>query len=96
MAVTDASIAANVSHGVIFVVGVEMTCRRVAQRAIEQLSHGQVRFLGSVLNRVNLRRATGTPLPPDVAVNAAGETTTDPHAAVALMPLVWRKLGPGA
>ncbi len=38
-------------------------------------------------NRVNLRRATGTPLPPDIAVDAAGETTTDPHAAVALLPL---------
>ena len=54
MAVTDASIAANISHGVLFVVGAEMTSRRVAQRAIEQLSHGQARFLGTVLNRVNL------------------------------------------
>ena len=44
MAVTDASIAANISHGVLFVVGAEMTSRRVAQRAIEQLSHGQARF----------------------------------------------------
>ena len=56
MAVTDASIAANISHGVLFVVGAEMTSRRTAQRAIEQLSHGQARFLGTVLNRVNLQQ----------------------------------------
>ncbi len=38
-------------------------------------------------NRVNLRRATGQPLPPDIAVDAQGKTTLDPHAAVALKPL---------
>ena len=38
-------------------------------------------------NRVHLRRATGTPLPPEVAVDAAGETTVDPFAAAALHPL---------
>lgn len=38
-------------------------------------------------NRVHLRRATGTPLPPEVAVDAAGETTLDPFAAAALHPL---------
>jgi LDH2 family malate/lactate/ureidoglycolate dehydrogenase len=38
-------------------------------------------------NRVNLRRAMGTPLPPDIAVDAGGRPTVDPHAAVALMPL---------
>ena len=38
-------------------------------------------------NRVNLRRATGTLLPPDTAVDAAGVTTRDPAAAVALRPL---------
>ena len=45
MAVTDASIAANLSHGVLFVVGAEMTSRRIAQRAVEQLELGQVRLL---------------------------------------------------
>jgi LDH2 family malate/lactate/ureidoglycolate dehydrogenase len=39
------------------------------------------------LNRVLLRRATGTPLPPEVAVNAAGDMTTDPHEAEAVLPL---------
>ena len=39
------------------------------------------------LNRVLLRRDTGTPLPPEVAIDAAGEMTVDPFAAAALMPL---------
>ncbi len=38
-------------------------------------------------NRVHLRRATGTPLPPEVAVDAEGATTVDPFAAAALHPL---------
>ena len=54
MAVTDASLVANLAHGVVFVVGSEMTSRRVAQRAVEQLEMGQARFLGAVLNRVDL------------------------------------------
>ena len=54
MAVTDASLAANLSHGVLFVVGAEMTSRRIAQRAVEQLELGQAKFLGTVLNRVDL------------------------------------------
>ena len=39
------------------------------------------------LNRVLLRRATGTPLPPEVAVDDAGVMTRDPHAAAAVLPL---------
>lgn len=39
------------------------------------------------LNRVMLRRSTGSPLPPDVAVDGAGRVTTDPHQAAALLPL---------
>jgi capsular exopolysaccharide synthesis family protein len=54
MAVTDASIAANLAHGVLFVVGAEMTSKRVAQRAVEQLEMSQAKFLGAVLNRVDL------------------------------------------
>ncbi len=38
-------------------------------------------------NRVMLRRATGAPLPADVAFDAAGDPTTDPQEAVALAPL---------
>jgi capsular exopolysaccharide synthesis family protein len=54
MAVTDAVIAGNLAHGVVFVVGSEMTSRRIAQRAVEQLQNGQAKFLGAVLNRVDL------------------------------------------
>jgi len=39
------------------------------------------------LNRVLLRRDTGAPLPPEVALDAAGAMTVDPFAAAALMPL---------
>ncbi|WP_062208957.1 Ldh family oxidoreductase [Aureimonas sp. AU12] len=38
------------------------------------------------LNRVYLYRALGLPLPADVAVDAAGAMTADPHAAAMLMP----------
>ena len=38
-------------------------------------------------NRVHLRRAIGAPLPSDVAVDASGAPTRDPHAAAALIPL---------
>ena len=55
MAVTDASIVANLAHGVVFVVGAEMTSRRMAHRAVEQLALGQAKFLGAVLNRVDLQ-----------------------------------------
>jgi polysaccharide biosynthesis transport protein len=54
MAVTDAAVVANLAHGTLFVVGAEMTSRRIAQRAVEQLEMGQARFLGAVLNRVDL------------------------------------------
>lgn len=39
------------------------------------------------LNRVLLRRDTGTDLPPEVAIDAEGEMTIDPFAASALVPL---------
>lgn len=55
MAVTDAAITANLANGVLFVVGSEMTSRRVAQRAVEQLELGQAKFIGAVLNRVDLQ-----------------------------------------
>ena len=38
-------------------------------------------------NRVMLRRTTGTPLPPEVAVDENGHATVDPNAARALRPL---------
>src|SRR5262245_14665571 len=38
-------------------------------------------------NRIFLRQATGTPLPPEVAVTAEGEPTTDPFQAKAVLPV---------
>jgi LDH2 family malate/lactate/ureidoglycolate dehydrogenase len=38
-------------------------------------------------NRIFLRRATGTPLPPEVAMTADGTMTTDPFAATAVAPV---------
>ena len=55
MAVTDSSIVAHLTTGVVFVVGAEMTSRYAAQRAVEQLSRGRAKFLGAVLNRVDLQ-----------------------------------------
>jgi capsular exopolysaccharide synthesis family protein len=55
MAVTDASLIAHHASGVLFVVGAEMTSRHNAQRALDQLEQVQARFIGSVLNRVDLK-----------------------------------------
>ncbi len=56
MAVTDSAVAASAASGVVFVVGAEMTSRQAAKAAIEQLQNGHPRFLGAVLNRVELER----------------------------------------
>lgn len=56
MAVTDASLVAHHVSGVVFVVGADMTSRHAALRAVEQLERVQARFVGSVLNRVDLER----------------------------------------
>jgi succinoglycan biosynthesis transport protein ExoP len=56
LAVTDASIAASAASGIIFVVGAEMTSRQAARIAIEQLQNGRPRFVGAILNRVELER----------------------------------------
>ncbi len=53
-AVTDSTIAANLVTGVVFVVGSEMTSRFAARRAVDQLRHAKVNFVGAVLNRVDL------------------------------------------
>jgi len=55
MAVTDSAIVAHLTTGVVFVVGAEMTSRYAAQRAVEQLGRGRAKFLGAVLNRVDLQ-----------------------------------------
>lgn len=56
MPVTDASIVANTASGVIFVVGSEMTPRQNAGAAVEQLRGANAKFIGAVLNRVNIQR----------------------------------------
>ena len=56
LAVTDAAVAANRATGVLFVVGAEMTPYRNARVAIEQLNAARARFIGAVLNKVNIRR----------------------------------------
>jgi capsular exopolysaccharide synthesis family protein len=56
MAVTDAVMVANVASGVVFVVGAEMTSRHAAQAAVQQLTRGHAKFVGAVLNRVEVER----------------------------------------
>jgi polysaccharide biosynthesis transport protein len=56
MPVTDAALVAHSAGGVLFVVGSEMTPRSNAASAIEQLRGANARFVGVVLNRVNIKR----------------------------------------
>ena len=56
MAVTDAAIISGSASGVVFVVGSEMTPRRNAQIAVEQLQGVRAKFVGAVLNRVRVDR----------------------------------------
>jgi capsular exopolysaccharide synthesis family protein len=56
MAVTDAAVIAHTATGVMFVVGAEMTPRRNAMAAVEQLTAARARFIGAVLNRVNIEK----------------------------------------
>ena len=55
MAVTDSSVVAHLVTGVLFVVGAEMTSRQAALRAVEQLEQARAKFVGAVLNRVDLQ-----------------------------------------
>ncbi|HEX7138343.1 MAG TPA: polysaccharide biosynthesis tyrosine autokinase [Vicinamibacterales bacterium] len=56
LAVTDAAVAASAASGVVFVIGAEMTTRKAARVAIQQLENARVRLVGAVLNRVELER----------------------------------------
>ena len=47
---------ANVVSGVVFVVGAEMTSRHAAQAAMQQLTRRHAKFVGAVLNRVEVER----------------------------------------
>jgi succinoglycan biosynthesis transport protein ExoP len=55
MAVTDAAVVAHRTTAVLFVVGSEMTARGAAQRAVRQLEQVEAKFVGGVLNRVDLQ-----------------------------------------
>src|SRR5262245_30962130 len=56
MAVTDAALVANRASGVVFVVGAEMTSHHAARRALDQLEQANAKFVGAVLNRVDLEK----------------------------------------
>jgi capsular exopolysaccharide synthesis family protein len=56
MAVTDAVVVAGGATGVVFVIGAEMTSRRHAAFAIEQLTAVRAHFVGAVLNRADVQR----------------------------------------
>jgi polysaccharide biosynthesis transport protein len=56
MAVTDSSIIAHCANGVIFVVGSEMTTKGAAKAALEQLDAAKAKYVGGILNRVDVRR----------------------------------------
>jgi len=55
MAVTDSSVVSHLATGVLFVVGAEMTSRHAAVRALDQLDRARAKFVGVVLNRVDLQ-----------------------------------------
>jgi succinoglycan biosynthesis transport protein ExoP len=55
MAVTDSAIVAHLVDGVVFVVGSDMTSRYGAARAVAQLDQARAKFVGAVLNRVDLK-----------------------------------------
>jgi capsular exopolysaccharide synthesis family protein len=56
LAVTDASVLAHQVTGVIFVIGTDMVSVGNVTTAIEQLQVANARFLGTVLNKVDLDR----------------------------------------
>jgi capsular exopolysaccharide synthesis family protein len=56
LAVTDCVIIAPWVAGVVFVIGSEMTQRRLSERAIETLMTSRPHVLGAVLNRVDIER----------------------------------------
>ena len=56
MAVTDAALLAHHASGVVFVVASEITGRPVALTALEQLDAAHARFVGAVLNGVDIKR----------------------------------------
>ena len=56
LAVTDAAVVAHRAAGVLFVIAADATSSKAAQTALDQLEHAHARFLGAVLNRVDVER----------------------------------------
>jgi len=56
LAVTDAVIVTPMVSGTVFVLGAEMTRRRLAERAVQMVLQTRPRVIGAVLNRVNFDR----------------------------------------
>lgn len=56
--VADACLVAHAATAVVFVIGSELTSRDAARAALEQLSTASPKFLGAVLNRVDMTRRT--------------------------------------
>jgi capsular exopolysaccharide synthesis family protein len=56
LAVTDAVILASSVSGVTFVIGAEMTRRRLAERALETVLQAQPRHVAAVLNKVDFAK----------------------------------------
>jgi capsular exopolysaccharide synthesis family protein len=56
MAVTDASVIAHSVTGVVFVVGAEMTSKGTAKAALDQLDAAKAKYVGGILNRVDVNR----------------------------------------
>lgn len=56
LAVTDAVVVTPLVSGTVFVLGAEMTRRRLAERAVQMVLQTRPRVVGAVLNRVNFDR----------------------------------------
>ena len=56
LAVTDAVILAPAVNGVVYVIGAEMTRRRLAERALETILQANPRSVAVVLNKVDFAR----------------------------------------
>ena len=52
----DASVIAHSVTGVVFVVGSEMTSKGAARAALEQLDSAKAKYVGGILNRVDVNR----------------------------------------
>jgi hypothetical protein len=53
---TFSAVVAHRASGVLFVIAADTTSRQAAQTALDQLEHAHARFLGAVLNRVDVER----------------------------------------